>query len=118
MNRYADAPDVHSVAGAISLVENILADMRPWPEKVEIGDPEKFTGRTVFGADKDYALPRPVYSKLRQIADEIRQSLRLMHVMSRMPDLMIVMGDAATWIWDTRIAYIPREKPESQEAAP
>src|SRR5580700_9256629 len=111
MNRYARAPEVRSLADAIAIVKSVVAEMKPWPEKIEVGDPEEFTGRIIFKDDEDYALPRQVHAKLRQVASEIRTALLLMNVLPRMPDLMIVMGDAATWIWDDRIACIPGKKP-------
>jgi hypothetical protein len=115
MNYYRNTPEIRSLADATALVREILSEMKPWPEKVEVGDPDevKQAGqKVIFSSDEHCTLPLYLEQKLTAIRSEIRHGIALRRAQARMPELAIVIGDAITWIWDYRVGQVLREPGE------
>jgi hypothetical protein len=117
MDYYRSTPEIRSLADAIAVVREIIAEMQPWPEKVEVGDPAEVPSMIVFhvSGEQRFTLSCSAYSKARAIATGIRQGITMRRAGPRMPELAIVIGDAVTWIWDERIGQIITESGEEAE---
>jgi hypothetical protein len=99
---------------AIAYVREVLAEIGPWPEKVEVVDAASLEGRLspVRGE------PGPAAAKMHAIGAAVRARLSYLEMAVRMPHLALVAGEHAELLWSTRPFRIAGEGEATEEVAP
>jgi hypothetical protein len=87
---------------AIAYVRDVVAEIGPWPEVVEVVEASSLEGRT------SRVLPNgetPQARKMHEIGGAVRRLLAQLEMMVRMPQLALVAGDYADLLWDSAYSY-------------
>ena len=97
--RHRARPAFTTTEEAISYVGEVLAEIGPWPEVVEVKEAAALEGRLQVISVSDHDL---VAEKAHVIGATVRRHLGFLEMAVRMPQLALVVGDYAELLFDTR----------------
>jgi hypothetical protein len=95
-------PVITTTEEAIAYVREILAEIRPWPEEVEVVDAATLEGRLTAVRPGE---PDPAAAKMHAIGAAVRSRLSSLEMAVRMPQLALVAGEYAALLWDSMRAF-------------
>lgn len=104
--RHRARPAFTTTEEAIAYVREVLAEIGPWPEKVEVTEAAALEGRltAVSAVDHD-----PAAAKVHAIGAAVRSQLSYLEMAVRMPHLALVAGEYAEFLWGTRTFRVAGE---------
>ena len=114
--RHRGRPSITTTDEAIAYVREVLAEVRVYPEEADVRPRADVEGRLRLAAVSDGSSAYAV-RKAAEIRGAACDRLRVLSMMTQMPDLVIVTGDMAAPLWDGKVYHLAAEG-EAEKVAP